>query len=125
MRDVEIKISVYITLMILGILLTFCACATSIPTLADFIASDLAIGPGTVKPGEDVVVGVTLKNIGKQPGSHTVVVKVDGETVNTQEVTLAGGASKRVVFNVTLFLIGNIVISIGDLSGVVIVMDGG
>ena len=44
-----------------------------------------------------------VMNTGEQPGTYPVVLKVNGDIVETQNVTLVGGASQNVTFIYTPF----------------------
>ena len=67
-------------------------------------------------PGYNVTVSVKVTNTGGQQGTYTVVVKVDGTTVTTQDVTLAGGTSKVVNLTIVAGKVGTYTISIGPLE---------
>lgn len=71
---------------------------------------------GMAEPGDNVTVVVKVTNTGGQPGTYTVVLKVDGTTIKTQDVTLAGGASQQVNLPITADKIGTYTISIGQLT---------
>ena len=76
---------------------------TLTPTPVVFVISDLTIVPDTIRPYDNSTIGVTVTNTGEQPGTYTVVLKVQNNStkkqdVQTQDVTLAGGASQRVTF---------------------------
>lgn len=68
------------------------------------------------EPGDNVTVVVKVTNTGGQPGTYTLVLKVNGETIKTQDVTLAGGASQQVKLPITAGKIGIYTISIGQLT---------
>lgn len=75
--------------------------ATPPPRPAEFEVSDLEITPEEVEEGEEVTITATVTNIGEEEGSHTVELKIDGEVVDSEAVTLAGGASAMISFEVT------------------------
>ena len=84
-----------------------------------FTISDMRIefgAMGMAEPGDDVKVVVKVMNTGGQQGTYTLVLKVDGTTVKTQDVTLAGGASQRVTFYITAHD-GIHTVIIGNLTG--------
>lgn len=91
---------------------------------AAFTTSKLTIAPDTIRPGEDAIIGVLLTNTGAQTGTYTLVLKIDGDIAKTQEVTLSGGTGQRVTFSVTIFDAGNYEVTVDQLTGVLIVMDG-
>lgn len=61
-----------------------------------------------------VIVDVT--NTGGEQGTYIVDVKVDGTTVTTQNVTLAGGTSQTVKTGFDVGTIGTYTVSVGNLS---------
>lgn len=67
---------------------------------AEFEVSDLVISPDEVEEGEEVTITVEVKNVGEEEGSHTVELKIDGEVVDSETATLAGGASATISFEV-------------------------
>lgn len=68
------------------------------------------------EPGDNVTVSVKVTNTGGQQGIYPVVLKVDGVTVKTQDVTLAGGTSQMVNLTIVAGKIGSYKISIGPLE---------
>ena len=68
---------------------------------AEFEVSDLILSPSEVEPQKTVAVLAKVTNVGETEGSYTVELKVDGETVETKSVTLAGGISQEVSFTIS------------------------
>ena len=48
-----------------------------------------------------VTVSIEVENVGGLEGGHTVELRVDGEVVDSKGVTLEGGASATVLFELT------------------------
>jgi len=48
-----------------------------------------------------VIVSIEAENVGELEGDRTVELSVDGEVVDSKEVTLGGGASETVLFELT------------------------
>jgi hypothetical protein len=78
------------------------------PKPAEFEFSDLRIFyPGVIPPeverGQTVTVTVSIEveNVGELEGGRAVELKVDGEVVDSKGVTLEGGASATVLFELT------------------------
>ena len=69
---------------------------TSLPPT--FEASALSINPSTVKPDENVTVNLKLTNTSNVSGTDTVDLKINNTTVDSQIITLDGGASTVVTF---------------------------
>ena len=63
--------------------------------------------PGVIPPEVErdetvtVTVSIEAENVGELEGGHTVELKVDGEVIDSKEVTLEGGASATVLFELT------------------------
>ena len=85
---------------------------------AEFIVSDLSISLEEVGPGETVTVSVTVTNVGDLEGSYNVTLRVDGAIEAVETVTLAGGESTVVVFNVTRTDPGTYGVSVDGVEGV-------
>jgi len=86
---------------------------------AEFVVSDLFASP-EVEEGEDVTFSVKVTNIGETEGSYTVEFKVDGETIETETVTLARGESTTVSFEET-WSAGAYQVNVEDLTETFIV----
>jgi hypothetical protein len=57
--------------------------------------------PAEVKVGEKVAISAVVANVGETKGSYDVVLKINGEVVDTKTITLDAGESTAVVFSVT------------------------
>lgn len=75
------------------------------------------------EPGDDVNVIVKVANTGGQRGTYTVVLKVNGETIETQDVTLAAGASQEVRLNFAAGKVDTYEVTVGNLTGKLVVME--
>ena len=91
-------------------------------TLANFIISNLTISPSQVQPNQEVAISVNVANNGGTTGDYTVVLKIDGITQETEQVTLAAGASQIVTFNITGGSAGEYAVEISDLQGEFVVV---
>jgi hypothetical protein len=87
---------------IYGVLAEVAATPTS---PAHFVPSGLSIVPGVekisafvTKIGEVVTISANVANDGGQEGAYTVVLKLNGQTVDTKTITLAAGQSQQVTF---------------------------
>ena len=122
-----------ITFLLGGQLLISSACASQATTTppaktpekgpAAFITSGLRITPSTAKPGETVMVDVTLTNTGDQPGTYTAELKVDGSVVQTQDIILASGVSRKVTLIMSVNSVGTHVIMVDNLVGNLVVQN--
>ncbi len=87
------------------------------PLPASFTLSDMVISPVEVKEGEAVSVSITVFNSGELEGEYEVVLKLNGEVFESQLVTLAGGSSKLVTFNITSGSPDDYSVDINGLTG--------
>lgn len=65
-------------------------------TSGNFKVSSLSIEPTVAEEGEQVRISVTVTNIGNVEGTYTVMLKINGETLSTRDVTLKAGKSTTV-----------------------------
>jgi PKD repeat protein len=94
---------------------------------AHFAASGLSIVPGLektwepftimTKTGESVTIAATITNDGGQPGTYTVELELNGETVDTKAVTLGAGQSQQVTFTRSGLDYGKYDVQVAGLSG--------
>ena len=87
-----------------------------------FTISDLTIIPKLAMPTDKVEIAVMVKNNGGPSGTYKLVLKIQDnktrmEDTKTQDVTLAGGASKKVAFAISAGEDGTYTIKIGELTG--------
>jgi hypothetical protein len=75
------------------------------PQPAHFVAGGLTIVPSAekisafvTKTGEVVTISANVVNDGGQEGTYDVVLKLNGQTVDTKTVTIGAGQSKLVIF---------------------------
>ena len=69
-----------------------------------------------VTSGEEAVVSVDVTNNSNQEASHIVSLQVNGETRESQEVTLAPGQSERVTFTISGNERGHYTVVVDDMS---------
>jgi hypothetical protein len=97
------------------------------PPPAHFVPSGLSIEPSVekiwepvtfvTKTGQTVTIAANIANDGGQSGTYTVVLKLNGQTVDTKTVTLAAGQSKQVSFTQSGLDYGEYVVEVAGLSG--------
>ncbi|TET26301.1 MAG: hypothetical protein E3J73_04800 [Candidatus Bathyarchaeum sp.] len=68
---------------------------------ADFQVTELTVNPPSVLADEIVEISVKVTNVGEASGSYAVNLKIDDTTRETRDVTLSGGATEIVEFEVT------------------------
>lgn len=93
---------------------------------ASFVGSDLSIVPSVEKiwgavtfvtrTGENVTITARVTNDGGQPGTYTVALKINGETVDTRDVTLGVGQSQTVSFSLSGLDYGQYEVEVAGLS---------
>ena len=87
------------------------------PTPAAFEVSQLSISPIEVQVGEEVIVSATVANTGEAKGSYTATLKINGVTVATKKVTVAGGKTTKVTFSVVRDVSGGYQVDIDGQTG--------
>jgi len=68
---------------------------------AEFQVTELVVDPSSVLADEIVDISVKVTNVGEASGSYTVNLKIDDVIIETRDVTLSGGATEVVKFEVT------------------------
>ncbi len=91
---------------------------------AQFVASNLVITPAEVTAGEVVTISVLITNSGDLLGKDEIALSVNGVEVAVKKVTLAGGASKTLTFEVLADTAGTCSVAIAGVSGSFVVKPG-
>ena len=94
---------------------------------AHFVPSGLSITPGVEKiwksitfvtrTGASVTITANIANDGGQEGTYDVVLKLNGQTVDTKTVTIAAGQSKQVSFTKSGLDYGQYDVEVAGLTG--------
>jgi S-layer protein (TIGR01567 family) len=84
---------------------------------ASFEFSDLSIEPASVEGGDAVTVQVNVTNTGNIAGETEVELLVNGESVDSETVSLEAGENTVVEFSHTEEEVGTYTVEVGDLSG--------
>lgn len=87
------------------------------PSGADITLSSLSIYPQTVQVGSEVTISCVAKNTGTEVGTKAVTLKVGGEVMADQTVTLGPGESQEISFKVTPQVAKTYSVSVDGLSG--------
>ncbi len=87
------------------------------PAPAHFVATGLNITPAEIKVGESVTISLNVANDGEETGTYIVELKINGQTIDSQVVTLDGGQSESVSFTVTETEVGTYEATVSGLSG--------
>jgi len=85
------------------------------PPGAEFRVSNPVISPTEVNPGQVVTISCLVTNIGAEAGDYTV--RLGGDFVSEQFVTLQPGESKTVSFEVTPTVAKNYSVSVDGQTG--------
>lgn len=68
---------------------------------AEFRVSNLVVSPSSALADEVVQVSIRLSNVGEESGRYDAILYIDGVLSQTKSVTLPGGATTTVVFDIT------------------------
>ncbi len=85
---------------------------------AVFTLGVLNITPTEINPGDRVAIEVLVTNTGDLTGSYEAILQMDDVVLQTKEVTLDGGASVIISFNLTPDRVGEHTVKIGGLLAV-------
>jgi hypothetical protein len=66
---------------------------------AKLVLKSLSVSPDKVTFGDDIMFSVIAENVGDEALTQTVTIKIDGNVVNSQEITLAPHGLTTVKFN--------------------------
>ena len=87
------------------------------PEPARMSVSYLNIDPVQVVPGQEVVASANVCNQGEESGSKSVTLLVNGEAVESQSVSVSGGACQQVVFRVARAVPGTYQLAVDGMQG--------
>jgi hypothetical protein len=95
---------------------TTAAGAASPEAAADFVVSGLLVegDPGSVRPGDDVIVSARVLNRGNAPGTYEALLTVDGALSGRQLADLGAGQSAILHFSVPAGAAGDHDVQLGD-----------
>ena len=80
--------------------------------------SNLSIVPAVAKINETIKISVNATNVGDLPGTFTVTLKLNGVLVNSKTVSLKGGESTVVTFQVISDKAGTFDVEVNGLKGI-------
>jgi hypothetical protein len=96
---------------------------TTPPQPAHFIPSGLTVTPDVEKTifvtttGKTVTITADIANDGGQEGTYDVVLKLNGQTVDTKTVTVGAGQGKQVSFTESGLGYGHYEVEVAGLTG--------
>ncbi|MFC1905015.1 CARDB domain-containing protein, partial [Chloroflexota bacterium] len=91
---------------------------------AAFTIGDLSVTSQEVETGDEVTISVLVANTGNLKGGYKVSFKVKNVVIDTEDITLAGGASQEVTFTMSQDAAGSYTVDVNGLSGSFIVKEG-
>ncbi len=83
----------------------------------EFVMSNLVVEPNSVNKGKSVTVSVECSNVGCGSGSHTVVLKINGEDEDEKTVSLDANDSTEITFQAPTSQKGTYSVEIDGLTG--------
>jgi outer membrane biosynthesis protein TonB len=86
------------------------------PRPAEFSASNLIVTPASAATGDMIDITVDITNTGEEEGTYTAELRVNGVLEDAQDVTLAGGETRKVTFATTKDSAGNYTVEVAGLS---------
>ncbi len=86
------------------------------PSLAEFELSSLSISPPRVKIGEEITIRATVTNIGGESGSGQVIMKFNGEVLDSQTIILNAGASEEISYTTVQNAAGTYTVDINGIT---------
>lgn len=87
------------------------------PEPASLGVSYLFVDPVQVLPNQEVTVSANVCNNGEERGSKTVSLMLNGEAVDSQTVSVSGGACQTVVFKISRTVPGTYQVAIEGMAG--------
>ncbi|MBN1762712.1 MAG: PGF-pre-PGF domain-containing protein [Methanomicrobia archaeon] len=89
-------------------------CSQCSSTVSKIIVTQLDANPSSVNPGESVLITVAVKNEGDAEGSKDLDIKVNGEIIKKEEVTIEAHESKMITTSVVKSEPGSYIVSVDD-----------
>jgi Tol biopolymer transport system component len=120
----QLKLYLIVVPVLFSLLLTpIAACSQPPATIEEKPASqrpaEFEVGPITFEPpvamvGDSVTVTATVKNIGDVAGTYTAALSIDGQVIDSRDISIPPGQSGIAVFTVNNVTAGKHVIAIGE-----------
>ena len=92
------------------------ALVASAPIPANFVIANLLLDPPVAEPDEPVAITVQVTNEGGQAGTFGVLLQVDGQAVDTLEISLEAGQQGQVLFFLTQAEVGSYQVKVEDTT---------
>ncbi|OGN91260.1 MAG: hypothetical protein A2Z75_07530 [Chloroflexi bacterium RBG_13_50_10] len=81
---------------------------------AEFEVGPITFEPPVVMAGDSVTITATIKNIGDVAGTYTAAPSIDGQVIDSRDISISPGQSSVAVFTVNNLSAGEHVIAIGE-----------
>jgi hypothetical protein len=88
---------------------------------ANLVVTNFTLTPHEVDPGETVIASIMIENQGDLTGTYEASLILDNTVVQNKTVTLSGGDSETLVFNIILDTVGEHQVSLGGLTATFVV----
>jgi len=93
------------------------------PLPAEFQLSNLEINPNQADIGNNIVISAKIANVGDIQGSYNAELKIDGTTVEAEQLAIPAGTARTLVFKVCKCLPGTYTVTLGSLTGQFVVRE--
>ena len=93
------------------------------PLPAEFRLSNLESNPTEVEVGNNIVISAKIANVGGTQGSYTAELKIDGTTIETEQLTISAGTDYTLTFKMCECLPGTYIVTLGDLASQFVVKE--
>jgi len=88
---------------------------------ASMAVRNFVLTPDEVEPGETVTASIEVRNQGDLTGTYDIILTLDDAVMQTRTVTVDGGSSEAVVFNLILDTVGEHRVGLGGLTATFVV----
>ena len=83
---------------------------------AEFQVSALGTTPAEIVAGEEFTIDADIRNVGGVEGTYTATLRVDGKVVESKDITVDAGATKKASFTYSLEVAGAHTIELGGAT---------
>jgi 3',5'-cyclic AMP phosphodiesterase CpdA len=93
------------------------------PEPANIVYNSISASPSTAEIDEEITVTITLENKGDLSGTETVELKIDDELLDSETITIDGGATETVTFTITRDKAGTFTLQSGDKTTAITILE--
>jgi hypothetical protein len=98
---------------------TYALMAHTLP--AEITISGITLSAREVLPGKPVTASIIVNNNGDLSGNYTAVLKIDNIAVQTKDITISGGDSGTIDFEIVQYSVGEHRIGVGEILTTLVV----